>query len=155
MPEEFFDVAAHHLPPDEPVDPEGGRPRVSNHRVMMVLRYLLATGCRWRDVPTELGCYGETARSRLRLWEAAGISAWLHVDLLGLLRRYGGLEHDTVIVDSVLIREQSGGKKTGPNPGDRGKLSTKQTLMVDEGGAPLAIRTAGVNASGHTQSCRL
>lgn len=151
MPEEFFDVVAHHLPPDEPVGPDGGRPRVSNRCVMKVLWYVLATGCRWRDVPPEMGCCGETARSRLSLWEAAGLWARLHVDLLGLLRRDGELEHDTAIVDAVLIRAQGGGDKTGPNPADRGKRGTKQTLMVDKGGAPLAIRTAGANASDHTQ----
>ena len=151
MPEEFFDVVAHHLPPDEPVGPGGGRPRVSNRCVMKVLWYVLATGCRWRDVPTEMGCCGETARSRLCLWEAAGIWGRLHVDLLGLLRRDGELEHETAIVDAVLIRAQGGGDKTGPNPADRGKPGTKQTLMVDKGGVPLAIRTSGANTSDHTQ----
>jgi transposase len=75
MPDEFFDIVAHHLPPDEPVGPGGGRPRVSNRTAMKVLWYVLATGCRWRDVPTEMGCCGETARFRLKLWEAAGIWA--------------------------------------------------------------------------------
>lgn len=37
MPEEFFDIVAHHLPPDEPVGPAGGRPPTTNHTVMNVL----------------------------------------------------------------------------------------------------------------------
>jgi len=28
MPEEFFEAVAHHLPPEQPVDPKGGRPRI-------------------------------------------------------------------------------------------------------------------------------
>lgn len=147
MPEEFFDVVSQHLPPDEPVGPDGGRPRVSNRCVMKVLWYFLATGCRWRDVPTEMGCCGETARSRLSLWEAAGLWARLHVDLLGLLRRDGELEHETAIVDAVLIRAHGGGDKTGPNPAERGKPGTKQTLMVDKGGAPLPSAHARPAAS--------
>ena len=110
MPEEFFEIVAHHLPPDEPVGPDGGRPPISNRTVMSVLWYVLATGCRWRDVPPQMGCCGETVRSRLRLWEAAGIWARLHVDLLGLLRRDGELEHDTAIVDAVLVQATDGGE---------------------------------------------
>lgn len=30
MPDEFYEVVAHHLPPDEPVGPKGGRPAVPN-----------------------------------------------------------------------------------------------------------------------------
>lgn len=151
MPDEFYEVVAHHLPPDEPVGPDGGRPRVPNRTVMDVLWYVLSTGCRWRDVPPQMGCCGETARTRLRDWERCGVWSRLHVDLLGLLRRDGELEHETAIVDSVLVRAHGGGEKTGPNPTDRRKPGTKYTLMVDRGGAPLAIRVDGANASDHTQ----
>ena len=34
MPEELFETVAHHLPPEQPVGPRGGRPRVG-HRVVM------------------------------------------------------------------------------------------------------------------------
>jgi hypothetical protein len=44
-----------------------------------------------------------------------------------------------------------GGDDTGPSPDDRGKLGTKRTLLVDRHGVPMAIRTAGANASDHTQ----
>src|SRR5262245_2193147 len=69
MPDAFFDVAAHHLPPDQPVGPEGGRPPVRHRVVMNVLWFVLATGCRWEDVPPELGCSGMTAHRYLRRWE--------------------------------------------------------------------------------------
>ena len=151
MPAEFFEVVSHHLPPDEPVGPEGGRPRVTNLTVLKVLWYVLVTGCRWRDVPLEMGCCGETARTRLREWEQAGLWGRIHLDLLRLLRRDGGLEHDTVIVDSVLVRAHGGGDKTGPNPVDRRKPGTKYTLAVDRQGAALAIRIEGAQASDHTQ----
>ncbi|MFH5806917.1 transposase [Alienimonas sp. DA493] len=68
LPEQFADVAAHHLPPDRPPGPEGGRPRVPNRVVLKVLWYVLTTGCRWRDVPPDMGCSGETARTRLIGW---------------------------------------------------------------------------------------
>lgn len=37
------------------------------------------------------------------------------------------------------------GKKTGPNPTDRGKLGTKRSILTDENGIPLSIVVAGAN----------
>ena len=72
MPDAFFDLAAHHLPPEQPIGPEGGRPPVSRQVVMTVLWFVLATGCRWEDVPPELGCSGMAAHRYLRRWEELG-----------------------------------------------------------------------------------
>src|SRR5579871_2859890 len=40
---------------------------------------------------------------------------------------------------------RSAGKKSGPNPTDRGKLGTKHSLATEGGGMPIAIVTAGAN----------
>jgi len=160
MPEEFFDLVAHHLPPEQPVGPRGGRPRVGprggrpwiGHRVVMrVIWFVLATGTRWEDVPAELGCSGRTAHRRLGAWEELGVWDRLHADLLRLLRQQDKLDPGTVIVDSVIVRAFGGGEGTGPSPVDRGKPGAKYTLLVDRRGVPLAIRAAGANASDHTQ----
>lgn len=152
MPDEFFDLVAHHLPPEPPrVGPRGGRPWVGHRVVVRVLWYVLASGVRWADVPAELGCSGRTAHRRLRAWEEAGIWDRLHADLLRLLRRAGKLDTDVVIVDGVIVRAFGGGEQTGPSPVDRRKLGTKHTLLVSRSGVPLAIRTAGANASDHRQ----
>jgi transposase len=42
------------------------------------------------------------------------------------------------------------GKKTGPNPTDRGKCGTKRSLLTDGGGVPLAVAVAGANAHDKT-----
>jgi putative transposase len=39
----------------------------------------------------------------------------------------------------------SRGKKTGPNPTDRGKSGTKRSILVEGNGVPLAIEIAGAN----------
>lgn len=151
MPGEFYELVAHHLPPERPVGAKGGRPRVGHRVVLRVIWFVLATGNRWEDVPHELGCCGRTAHRRLRTWEEAGIWDRLHADLLRLLRQADKLDTDLVVIDSVYVRAFGGGEQTGPSPVDRSKPGTKHTLMVSRQGVPLAIRTAGANASDHTQ----
>src|SRR3954470_10886358 len=151
MPDEFYDLVVHHLPPEQPVGPRGGRPRITHRVVVRVIWFVLASGTRWEDVPPELGCSGRTAHRRLRAWEEAGIWDRLHADLLRLLRQADKLDTDLVVIDGVYVRAFGGGEQTGPSPVDRRKLGTKHTLMVSRQGVPLAIRTAGANASDHTQ----
>jgi transposase len=151
MPDEFYDLVAHHLPPEQPVGLQGGRPRIGHRIALRVIWFVLATGDRWEDVPPELGCSGRTAHRRLRAWEEAGIWDRLHADLLRLLRQADKLDADLVVIDGVYVRAFGGGEQTGPSPVDRGRPGTKHTLMVSRSGVPLAIRTAGANASDHTQ----
>jgi transposase len=151
MPDAFFELAEHHLPPEQPVGPTGGRPSLGHRDILKVLWFVLATGCRWEDVPPEMGCSGRSAHRFLERWEELGCWDRLHADLLRLLRQAGKLDPDLVIVDSVIVRAFGGGQQTGPSPVDRGKKGTKHTLLVDRHGVPLAMRTAGANASDHTQ----
>jgi transposase len=151
MPDEFFELAAHHLPPEQPVGPAGGRPRIDHRIVLSILWFVLVTGCRWEDVPPQMGCTGRTAHRCLRLWEEMGVWDRLHVDLLRLLRQADKLDPDLVIVDAVMVRAFGGGALTGPSPVDRRKKGSKHTLLVDRHGVPLAIHTAPANASDHRQ----
>ncbi len=80
-----------------------------------------------------------------------GIWDRLHVHLLTLLRKAGQFDPHIAIIDGVVVRAFGGGEATGPSPVDRRKTGTKHTLMVDQSGIPMAIRTAGANASDHTQ----
>lgn len=151
VPEEFLEQLKSLLPAERPVGPQGGRPAIRHENVVKVIWFVLVTGCRWADVPLEMGCSGRTAHRRLRHWEAMGIWDRLHLQLLTLLRKAGVLDLHTAIIDSVLVRAFGGGEGTGPSPVDRGKPGSKHTLMVDGHGAPLAIRTVGANVSDQTQ----
>src|SRR3954462_1456184 len=151
MPDAFYDLVSHPLPPDPPVGPPGGRPPLGHRPVLRVIWFVLATGCRWEDVPAEMGCSGRTAARRLPAWGALGVGDRLHVALLGALKRAGKLDADTVVVDGVTVRAFGGGEATGPSPVDRRKPGTKHTVMVDRAGVPLVIRTAGAHASDDKQ----
>ena len=147
MPEEFYELARTLLPAERKVGPLGGRPPVGHYTVLKVIWFVLVTGCRWKDVPRELGCCGETARTRLQAWEQAGIWSELHMMLLTMLRQAGELHAETAIIDSTQVRAFGGGDKTGPSPVDRRKNGTKFTLLVDRKGVPLVIRAAAANRS--------
>lgn len=151
MPHEFYEIAEPLLPPEEPSDRRGGRPRVSHFVVLKVIWYVLTTGVRWCDVPPEMGCSGETARTRLIEWQKAGIWNQIHREMLRLLRRDGKLNQEIAVVDSAIVRAHGGGDQTGPSPVHRGKPGTKYTLIVEAGGIPLGVGLAGANASDHTQ----
>ena len=154
MPEGFWEVAEPLLPPDRPVGPKGGRPRVPNRIALRAVWYVLTAGVRWQDVPAEVGCSGRTAHRRLVEWQQAGVWHALHLALLALLallRRDGKLDPGTAVVDGTYVPSPGGGPLVGRNPTDRGKAGVKHTLLVDRHGVPLAVRTAGANASDHTQ----
>jgi transposase len=151
MPEEFFRELEPHLPPEKPIGLRGGRPMIGHQTVVKVIWYVLTSGCRWQDVPLEMGCSGRTAHRRLRQWEEIGIWNRLHIRLLELLRKAGKFDPEIAIIDGVIVRAFGGGEGTGPSPVDRRKKGSKHTIMVDRCGVPMAIRTIGANASDHTQ----
>ena len=147
MPEEFFELARPMLPPEKNPGIQGGRPSTAHHTVLKVIWFVLVTGCRWKDVPRELGCCGETARTRLQAWERAGIWDGLHKMLLTMLQQANQLHAATTIIDSTQVRAFGGGAKTGPSPVDRRKKGTKYTLLVDRDGVPLVVRAVAANRS--------
>ena len=147
MPEAFYELARPLFPAQREADPRGGRPPIEHSIVLKVIWFVLVTGCRWKDVPRELGCCGETARTRLQAWERAGIWDGLHKLLLTMLRQANELHAQTVIIDSAQVRAFGGGERTGPSPVDRRKKGTKFTLMVDRDGVPLVLRAAPANRS--------
>src|SRR5947209_72993 len=97
MPDEFFELVSHHLPPEPVVGPKGGRPPVPHRTVLKVIWYVLASGCRWEDVLPEMGCSGRTAHRRLQAWERRGGWNHLHADLLRPLRRTKRLDRSVAL----------------------------------------------------------
>ena len=147
MPDKFYELARPMLPQEKEIGPAGGRPPKSHHVLLKIIWFVLVTGCRWKDVPKEMGCCGETARTRLQAWERAGIWNQLHQLLLTMLRHENALHPETAIVDTTHVRAFGGGDATGPSPVDRRKKGTKYTLLVDRGGVPMALRAVPANRS--------
>jgi transposase len=67
------------LPPRPTPKGPGGRPGVDERAALEGILFVLHTGCRWRDLPLQLGHgSGHTAWRRLRAWQAAGVWDRLH-----------------------------------------------------------------------------
>jgi transposase len=146
MPVEFCDLVSHHLPPEQPVGPQGGRPCAPHRIVLQVIWFVLATGCRWEDARLELGCSGRTAHRRLRCREEDGIWDRLPADLLVCCAK---------LTNWILIWPSWIASSCGPSGvakrRDRALWTQEKrlqhTLLVDRHGVPLAIQTAAANAS--------
>ena len=149
MPDEFYEIVKHFLPEQDPPGCRGGRPLKSHRVVLGVIWFVEISGCRWKDIPPEMGCCGETARCRLRDWEKAGVWDAVHQELLRHLRKLGLLDPSVVIIDSKQTRAVGERDKTGPSPVDRWKKGSKFTLVVDRIEVPLVIQTAPSNRSDH------
>ncbi len=134
----------------EPLLPERppqrtGRPRVSDRAAFTAIVFVLVTGVPWRMVPQEIGCSGVTAWRRLRDWQAAGVWERLHARLLNWLGDEAAIDWSRASVDSLSVRAKRGGEQTGPNPTDRRKAGSKDHLLVDRQGVPLAVQLSAAN----------
>jgi transposase len=73
----------------------------------------LLTGLACRLVLEEIRCSGVTAWRRLRDWQAAGVWARLHRELLRRLNATGRIDWSVGVVDGSHIRALRGGPLTG------------------------------------------
>jgi transposase len=106
--DELWEVVEPLVPVHEP-DSRGGRPRVDDRACFGAIVFVLFTGIAWRHLPRELGCSPATARRRLQEWQAAGVFAALHGELLRRLNAAGLIGWSTAVVDGSHIRALQGG----------------------------------------------
>ena len=129
-----------------------GRKPLDNRQALTGILFVLKTGLAWNDLPQEMGCGSAVACwGRLRDWHAAGVWERLHAVLLAELRYADKIDWSRAAVDATTIRALRGGDKTGPTPTDRGRGGTKDHLLTDGNGTPLAMRTTGANRHESTQ----
>jgi transposase len=77
--------------------------------------YLLYTGCRYIDVPRELGFpSGETCRKRLHEWIEKGVWEQAMVELISELNLAGKLDWSRVVIDASLIDAKKGVSSPAP-----------------------------------------
>jgi putative transposase len=123
----------------------GGRPRVSDRRCADAIFYVLRTGCQWAALNATDLCPKSTAYDRFREWVAAGV--FLKRWQVGVERfdERKGIDWDWLRMDGAMTTAPLGGKKTGPNPTDRGKAGVKRSVLTEGHGVPIGVAIDGAN----------
>jgi len=123
----------------------GGRPRVSDRRCADAIFYVLRTGCQWAALNATDLCPKSTAYDRFRDRVAAGVflKRWqVGVERFDELK---GSDWDWLRMDGAMTTAPLGGKKTGPNPTDRGKAGVKRSVLTEGHGVPIGVAIDGAN----------
>ena len=123
-----------------------GRRPLDRRRVLTGILFVLRTGIRWNDLPSEMGCgSGSRCRRYLKAWHRNRVWDRLHALLLTELDDAGAIDWSRAGVDGSFVRALGGGSKTGPSPVDRGRKGSKHHAVVDPHGIPLGATTTAAN----------
>ena len=134
------------LPPSKPPT---GRPNKDHRLVVEAILWHLRTGAPWRDLPPQFGPW-QSAYSRLRRWQAAGVWERVLSELQRQADADGRLDWVRHFVDSTVIRahQHAAGAKRGHAATEalgrsRGGFSSKLHLRAERGGKPIAVALTG------------
>jgi transposase len=85
-----------------------GRPPKTNRVVLEGILWVLKTGARWRDVPSDMGVSGSVCWKRLRCWDQQGV--WLRIwrTFLSELDRGGRLDWQESFLDGSFAPAKKG-----------------------------------------------
>lgn len=105
----LWELLAPLIPSRPPGRAPGGRLRIDDRSALEGILFVLTTGCRWRDLPPQLGHgSGHTAWRRLREWQAAGVWDRLDAAVLDELSERQLLDWSRASIDGVSVRAKRG-----------------------------------------------
>lgn len=110
------------LPAPPPATRRGGRPRVPDRAVLAGILWVLKTGARWRDLPTEYPS-PTTCWRRLRDWEEAGVWEEVWHTFLDELDRRGVVAWEEVFADATFVPAKKGATRSGKPGAARARSS--------------------------------
>src|SRR5215218_9008759 len=149
--DELWELVEPLLPKKERRFRYPGRKRLPDREALQGILFVLHTGIAWQHLPAELGFgSGVTCWRRLESGSAPGSGS-------GCMRscwRACGRPERSSSRGRSLTRARSRrkrGSETGPSPVDRGRPGSKQHLLVDATGIPLAFSVTGGNRNDITQ----
>ncbi|WP_169332987.1 IS5 family transposase, partial [Nocardia veterana] len=145
VPDELWELAEPLLPEFSPRPQGGGVAPVDQRAVFTAVVYVLTSGCAWRMLPGSFGVSVPTAHRRFTVWTEAGVWRRLHRAVLDELGSRGLIDWSRVVVDAASGPGEKRGSLTGPNPTDRGKPGSKQHILSDRAGIPLAVAVSAAN----------
>lgn len=107
--EEIDDVRWSRIEPFLPKRAKEGRPRADDRSIVNGILYVLITGCRWVDIPSQYGD-DSTANRRLRRWERRGVWKRIMDSLVAEGYGNGSINVEEASVDSSTVRAKKGGR---------------------------------------------
>jgi transposase len=114
LPDDLWAAVAPLLPPAPRPGPKGGRPPVENRAALTGILFVLKSGIPWEMLPREMGCgCGMTCWRRLRDWQAAGVWARVHAELLARMHAAGLVDWSRASVDGCAGRAKRGVRAPG------------------------------------------
>src|SRR5215203_2994294 len=137
IPDGLWEQMVPLLPP-RPSHPLGcHNPRVPDRAAMDAIFFVLRTACQWGALSATGICSKSSAHRRFQEWVDAGV--FLKLWTLGLEEydQLKGLDWRWLAMDGAMTKAPLGGKKTGPNPTDRGKCGAKRSLLTEANGIPV------------------
>ena len=128
--DDLWELVAPLIPP-KPKQRQGGGVWIEDRLVLNAIMYVLLTGIAWKHLPMQLGWgSGVTAWRRLRDWQAAGMWAAIHREVMRRLRANGMIDLHRVIVDSTLVRAKKGATSRGQIPRIVGKQAANSIFLL-------------------------
>jgi putative transposase len=123
----------------------GGRPRVPDRQCADAIFYVLRTGGQWAALNETTLCAKSTAHDRFSYWVEEGVFLALWQAGLERFDELKGIDWSWLSMDGAMTKAPLGGKKTGPNPTDRGKDGVKRSLLTEGHGVPVGLAIDGAN----------
>ncbi|MGH2411467.1 MAG: IS5 family transposase [Chloroflexota bacterium] len=123
----------------------GGRPRVADRACADAIFYVLRTGCQWQALDQTELCAHSTAHDRFQEWVETGVFLTFWRGGVEQFDELRGIDWAWLSMDGAMTKAPLGGKKTGPNPTDRGKGGAKRSLLTEGGGVPIGMAIDGAN----------
>lgn len=93
--------------PDRPVGPHGGRPRISNRACIEGILWVLRSGARWKDLPSQFPSY-VTCWRRFAKWSSEGLWDVALSRLLETLDRKGRINWNEGFADATFASAKKG-----------------------------------------------
>jgi transposase len=84
-----------------------GRPRANDRQTLDAILFVLRSGCRWEDLPKELGS-PTTAWRRLKSWEEQGVWENIWRAVLASLEAHDKLEWAQAFLDGSFVPAKKG-----------------------------------------------
>lgn len=114
-----------------------GRPRrMSTLETIQLIVYMCRAGCPWSMLPCPHAVSYKTVYHRFNLWSRMRIFERAFYNLSIQYRQHS---HHPLIVDSTQVKNVFGVDVRGRNHADRGRNSTKVSLLTDSRAVPIAI----------------